>query len=47
MDVDVMINNKELNVTEKFGLIEYSFIFAVSLFLLYCIYTIFGIFGSF
>jgi hypothetical protein len=42
-----MSKNQNAHISEKFGIIEYSFILAVGLFLLYCIYTMFSLFNSF
>ncbi len=42
-----MNKNQNAHISEKLGMIEYSFIFAVALFLVYCIYTMFSLFNSF
>ena len=42
-----MSKNQNVYISEKLGIIEYSFIFAVALFLLFCIYTMFSLFNSF
>jgi len=42
-----MNKNQNAYISDKLGIIEYSFIFAVTIFLLYCIYTMFSLFNSF
>jgi hypothetical protein len=47
MDVDVMSKGQEMYVSEKTGIVEYLFISAVAVFLVYCIYTMQSLFSSF
>jgi hypothetical protein len=47
MDVDDMNKDQEIYVSEKSGIIEFFFISAVAVFLIYCIYTMQSLFNSF
>ncbi|MEA3457234.1 MAG: hypothetical protein U9R21_00980 [Candidatus Thermoplasmatota archaeon] len=42
-----MNKGQEMYVSEKTGIVEYLFISAVAVFLIYCIYTMYGLFSSF